>query len=316
MNSVASLRNVKQPFSSHDFKSLGSRDAASRLCAEFFRGFEDFSFNDGSGNAFLNSASIRTSAFRLSSVHSSGHRISLRETDSCAVLLPLRGSIRISTGDRQLAASPGQGIIALPGRRNTEVGPDYLGLVCVIDKPDQEDPVLLLRPSPQLRTFLQYVADAFESSPYIVENASAHRSIASLISELIDQSRLEPDAEIGQSCASLGLERHVIAAEAWMDAHMADVFSVSGLARELEINVRTLQLAFQRHRNCTPREAIERRRLECVRQALLQGSPQDSVTAVAMDNGVLHLGRFAASYRRLYGENPSQTLARAQRKRN
>ncbi len=308
-------QQTAQPFSSHDFKSLSSLGAARQLCATLFRGFEDFSFDESGDGAFLNSASVRTSGFRLSSVHSSGHRIALRETDSCAVLLPLRGSIRVSSGDTELEASPGQGIIAMPGKRNTGVGPQYLGLVCVIDKPQQHHSAPLLRPSPQLRGFLQYLAEAFDSSQYLVDNQATHKSVAGFISELVDQSWAEQASDLQQAANAASLVRHVTAAECWMDAHMGDTFSVSGLAQALGINVRTLQLAFQRHRNCTPRQAIERRRLDCVRQALLKAPANHSVTGVAMDNGVLHLGRFAASYRRMYGENPSETLARARRRR-
>lgn len=155
MQAAPMAQQTTQPFSSHDFKSLNSLAAARQLCATLFRGFEDFSFDETGDGAFLNSASVRTSGFRLSSVHSSGHRIALREMDSCAVLLPLRGSIRVSSGDTELEATPGQGIIAMPGTRNTGVGPQYLGLVCVIDKPEQHQSAPLLRPSPQLRSFLQ-----------------------------------------------------------------------------------------------------------------------------------------------------------------
>ncbi len=49
-----------------------------------------------------------------------------------------------------------------------------------------------------------------------------------------------------------------------------------------------------------------------VRRTLLDGpSERDAVTRVASDFGFWHLSRFAGQYRALFGESPSETLARA-----
>ena len=39
-------------------------------------------------------------------------------------------------------------------------------------------------------------------------------------------------------------------------------------------------------------------------------SPLHTVTEIALDNGFTHLGRFSVNYRELFGESPSETLAR------
>ena len=49
-------------------------------------------------------------------------------------------------------------------------------------------------------------------------------------------------------------------------------------------------------------------RLARVREELLHGTENATVTGVAMRWGFTHTGRFAAAYRRKYGESPSQTL--------
>ncbi len=58
-----------------------------------------------------------------------------------------------------------------------------------------------------------------------------------------------------------------------------------------------------------------RRRLTLVRK-LLAGATggKDSVRQIAWDSGLTELGRFAVRYRAFFGEKPSQTLKRPQRK--
>jgi|SRR5690242_13657182 len=59
------------------------------------------------------------------------------------------------------------------------------------------------------------------------------------------------------------------------------------------------------------------RRLQLVHRALRSAGPQTRVTsAVARNFGFRELGRFAASYRALYGELPSATLRRASLRRS
>jgi transcriptional regulator GlxA family with amidase domain len=59
-----------------------------------------------------------------------------------------------------------------------------------------------------------------------------------------------------------------------------------------------------------PRATLARLRLQAARARLLAATEADSVTAIALDCGFAHLGRFAVAYRRAYGERPSETLAR------
>ena len=75
------------------------------------------------------------------------------------------------------------------------------------------------------------------------------------------------------------------------------------------VNARTLQGAFQRGHGTSVMALVRERRLERT-QAQLQAADPDaaSVTAIALDNGFAHLGRFSAAYRQRFGEYPSETL--------
>jgi AraC-like DNA-binding protein len=83
------------------------------------------------------------------------------------------------------------------------------------------------------------------------------------------------------------------------------------LAHAAGLSVRALRLALRRHRNITPTALIQSIRLDLVHGQLLAADAKTtSVFLIARDWGFVHLGRFAASYRRLHGESPSQTLSR------
>jgi AraC-like DNA-binding protein len=55
-------------------------------------------------------------------------------------------------------------------------------------------------------------------------------------------------------------------------------------------------------------------RLERARERLLSAGPADTVTTIALDCGIAHLGRFPAAYRIAFGELPTETLARTRRR--
>lgn len=99
--------------------------------------------------------------------------------------------------------------------------------------------------------------------------------------------------------------------EAFIDHHLRDDVSPERLAREANLSVRALYQLFDRRAGTSPGQFVRRRRLEQVYLALSTADPApSSVTAVALDHGFTHLGRFAEAYRQTFGERPSDTLAR------
>lgn len=84
--------------------------------------------------------------------------------------------------------------------------------------------------------------------------------------------------------------------------------TVADIARQVCVSERALQLSFRRQLGLSPREQLRDLRLDQVRRDLLMTAAEEkSVSRIAADWGFAHLGRFAASYRRKFGENPSQT---------
>jgi len=87
--------------------------------------------------------------------------------------------------------------------------------------------------------------------------------------------------------------------------------TVAALCVALAVPLRTLEDAFHRCLGVAPRTYLFAMRLNRVRRRLANPGDGASVTDAATRFGFFHLGRFAAQYRRLFGERPSETLARA-----
>lgn len=91
----------------------------------------------------------------------------------------------------------------------------------------------------------------------------------------------------------------------------AEPWSSTTLARAVHVSVRSLQGGFHNHVGKPPMTYLRDLRLRGVHQELKDAMPGTrTVESVAYSWGFLHMGRFAASYRRTFGEVPSQTLKR------
>jgi AraC-like DNA-binding protein len=88
-------------------------------------------------------------------------------------------------------------------------------------------------------------------------------------------------------------------------------YTVADLARHAGVGARQLQIAFQESLNTSPTGYLRNIKLARARADLLAGA--GTVMSVAYRWGFNHPGRFSATYRRRYGELPSDTLRRALR---
>jgi len=88
--------------------------------------------------------------------------------------------------------------------------------------------------------------------------------------------------------------------------------SMVDLCAHTGASARTLQYAFREVMQMSPVAYLRLLRLNRVRSALQTATTANiTVTQVAMQWGFLHLGEFARDYQRLFGECPSETLARS-----
>ena len=98
-------------------------------------------------------------------------------------------------------------------------------------------------------------------------------------------------------------------AEAYIRAHFDDSIPISRLCRIAGVSERGLRNAFYAVHGVSPKRWIMSRRLMEAQIALRASRDAGTtVTAVATDHGFYQLGRFAAIYKKTFGEAPSETL--------
>jgi AraC-like DNA-binding protein len=98
----------------------------------------------------------------------------------------------------------------------------------------------------------------------------------------------------------------------YIDAYYGEPLAVGDLCAVAGLSWRSLERAFEQVCGLTPKAAITLCRLTRAREALRAAAPgSETVTSVATRCGIAHLGRFPAAYRSVFGEYPSETLARA-----
>ena len=100
-------------------------------------------------------------------------------------------------------------------------------------------------------------------------------------------------------------------AEAWMRDHLGEPAQVPEVCQALQVSRRELEYAFRFTFDESPRDYFHALRLNAIRRTLQHAdASRETVIRVAHDHGITHLGRFAAHYRALFGENPGMTLQR------
>ena len=101
-------------------------------------------------------------------------------------------------------------------------------------------------------------------------------------------------------------------AEAYLFANAARPVYTEELCAALVVSQAALREAFDAAYGVSPHRFLKLRRMSMVRATLLLGlGHRRSVKAAALSHGFWHLGQFAHDYRAVFGEAPSETLARA-----
>ncbi len=108
------------------------------------------------------------------------------------------------------------------------------------------------------------------------------------------------------------LERAVRAAQREISIDLAGNVPIEALCRRIGVSRRNLFYAFDELLGLSPHRYRHALRLNAVRRALKVQSHADAAIAdLAWRAGFAHPSRFAADYRQLFGERPSDTLRRA-----
>lgn len=91
---------------------------------------------------------------------------------------------------------------------------------------------------------------------------------------------------------------------------------VANLALAADVTSRTLLRTFRQQLGIGPASYLKLRQLNMVRRALRgKCEPSGKVTNIMSEHGVTEFGRFASEYKALFGERPSETVARSRLQR-
>jgi AraC family ethanolamine operon transcriptional activator len=103
--------------------------------------------------------------------------------------------------------------------------------------------------------------------------------------------------------------REVVARRAreFIDHHAEQAPSIEEVSRHVCASLRTLRYAFRECYGVSPKAYLQSLRLNRVRGELRTADSETLVADVAHRWGFWHMGQFAADYRRLFGELPSET---------
>jgi|KBSSwiS6_1023812.scaffolds.fasta_scaffold10759_2 AraC family ethanolamine operon transcriptional activator len=130
-------------------------------------------------------------------------------------------------------------------------------------------------------------------------------------SEVSVESMRLTDAFPALTSTSSGRERSQLVSRAseFLSRHAAEGVRISELARAAGVSERTLRNAFHAEHGLSPKKFDLRERLCGARRALCNAeSSHKTVTSVACEFGFYELGRFALTYKKMFGESPSETF--------
>ncbi len=97
-------------------------------------------------------------------------------------------------------------------------------------------------------------------------------------------------------------------AHAYIHAHLGETIRSSDLCRAARAKERTLEHWFRERFGIPPMAYLAASRLSAARDTLRRADVRDvSIADAAKAVGIRHLGRFAAAYRRMFGETPTRT---------
>ena len=98
----------------------------------------------------------------------------------------------------------------------------------------------------------------------------------------------------------------------YIDSNASEPPTIETVCRAAGVSWRSLNYAFRDIFGVTPKRYLEATRLDGVRKELHRRGPSARISDVANAWGFWHMGQFAANYKSLFGESPSETGSKLQ----
>lgn len=255
--------------------------------------------------------------------------LSAERSSAAAFLLqlPLSGSVALELDGQAYSVRPGGGVIISPLQRVRRAATPGWTMAFRLDGGFVRSR-LAARGAPAHARRLAF-------QPLLTTNAAEVSQYCLFVVEAIDRGVASPGGSVAaaletglvdllletqpHTCGELLANAELAARSARLRAvtdhlqrHLGDPLSVEQLAEIAGCSVRSLQAAFLDLCGLTPMAFVRQHRLARARELLEDGSGA-RVHEVAAKTGFTQLGRFATTYRAMYGESPSETVRRTAR---
>lgn len=138
-----------------------------------------------------------------------------------------------------------------------------------------------------------------------VSNALEYELVHAMVACLADEAPAKPTSGWRRHAAIINRFEELLAANCDQPMYLEQICAAVGASE------RTLENCCEEHLGMGPIRYLWLRRMHLARRALIQADPSNTtVTQIATGHGFWELGRFAVSYKGLFGESPSASLHR------
>jgi len=214
-----------------------------------------------------------------------------------------------SEAHNRFASASRWGTVALPHEDVAAAGRTLIGHELVA--PPQTH---LIKPSPPLLSKLLNLHKALshlaQAAPEVLAGAEVARALEEALTRVMIQCLSEGQGiEVGSAhWRHAAIMRRL---ENFLEANPDSTLHLTDLCAAAAASDRTLRILCQEHLGMSPTRYLWLRRMHLARRALRMADPtRATVTEIATSCAFWELGRFAVSYRSLFGETPSATLRR------
>lgn len=94
----------------------------------------------------------------------------------------------------------------------------------------------------------------------------------------------------------------------YIHENLDEIISVSQVSKFINIPERTLRYHFEKKYNLSPKDFIQKLRLNAVKKRLSNSTEPPIIYKIASEYNFWHMGQFTRDYKNLFGELPSETI--------
>ncbi len=241
--------------------------------------------------------------------------------ESFVLWLPLRGWVRETVNGEEVLAEPGMAMLCRPGqhlRGESSARLQGLSLVLPVEllgslgfrtQTSATPQPNLLGPGPEAQAVIaqaRQLADLVCRPALAGSGLQPQEEVQRLCETLLDWQAAHTESSAGPLPPSRSAAI-VAEAETWLQEHLQQPLRIGDLARQLALTPRSLQLAFQRQRGCSPMQRLKRLRLQALHH-LLQRPELGALPLEALleSVGLPSYGRTRAEFRHWCGSSPQE----------